>query len=70
MLSEKIIDRSSYEFRHRDPLVDRHVLQPLMNFTVKVNHGLGQSGFVDTWSPHQHGFYHNDIGMSKTHRAL
>jgi hypothetical protein len=53
MPSEKIIDRSSDEFRHRDPLVDRHVLQPLMNLTVKVNHGLGQSGFVDSWSPHQ-----------------
>jgi hypothetical protein len=46
------------------------VLQPLMNFTVKVNHGLGQPGFVDTWSPHQDEFYHNDIGMSKTHWAL
>jgi hypothetical protein len=70
MSSEKIIDRSSDEFRHRDPFVDRHVLQPLMNLTVKVNHGLGQPGFVDTWSPHQHAFYHNDIGMSKTRRAL
>jgi len=70
MLSEKIIDRSSDEFRHRHPLVDRHVLQPLMNFRVKVNHSLGQPGFVDMWSPHQRGFYHNDIGMSKTRRAL
>jgi hypothetical protein len=66
MFSEKIIDRSSDEFRHRDPLVDRHVFQALMNFRVKVNHGLGQPGFVDTWSPHQNEIYQNDIGMSKT----
>jgi hypothetical protein len=66
MLSEKIIDRSSDEFRHRDPLVDRHVLQPLMNFSVKVNHGLGQPGVIDSRSPHQNEFYQNDIGMSKT----
>jgi len=53
MPSEKIIDRSSDEFRHRDSLVDRHVLQSLMNLTVKVNHGLGQSGVIDSRSSHQ-----------------
>jgi hypothetical protein len=53
MLSEKIIDRSSDEFSHRDPLVDRHVFQPLMNFRVKVNHGLGQPGVIDSRSSHQ-----------------
>jgi hypothetical protein len=63
MLSEKIVDRSSDEFRHRDPLVDRHVFQSPMNFRVKVNHGLGQPGFVDTWSPHHGHLFQNGIIM-------